>query len=757
MLKNLKDVSLVSNGIKDVVVDLLFMPADKEKKYLLAGTEGNGLMIYNTILKKIEFTYVHDDNNPCSLSNNMISGFHTDKNGRLWIATGVGISMVDVYDQQWKMRFMDKSNLNKIARDKFDSTKAWMSSYTQGMICVNWKTKKIEKIFNANAQIQKVYDFVQLSKNKWLLATPRTIVEWNPQAGILSQSKLPIPDSLRLRYYINKIIIADANTCFITTNMGLFKYDIPTHEISAAAIDIGRDKTKDVLQYILLNGFYDDGVLWIASRNGLFSYDISKKTTTIYRGKGESADYFFFDAARAAGDRIVCASADGIAIFDKRAKKFKIVNSIANLFKPKCGSVISTNNTIWIGSEVGILNYDMETHKSARAQRENSLMQIFPSSPFTTIGKDIVLGYPNGYVYFTPHLEDISLPSAPVIENVDVNNQPVSRYNADQSDAGRLVFGHSDNSINIAFTAFLYTDPDYIRFRYRLKGADPEWQYTEELHSANYAQLAPGDYTFYVQSGNKNGVWNEQPASFSFTINQPYWATWWLRALVVVLIAFGLYMLYRYRIKHILAIERIREKIASDFHDDIGSALSSISIFSEVADKQLKQQLPPEQTREIISHISFHSRAMLDAMDDIIWAVNPQNDHFNDLAVRMREFAIPLLEARNIQFDINIQEEILNSPIKMEARKNIFLIFKECVNNILKHASCSAMKVSVNKLNNQLELLISDNGKGFDINAQHTRNGLKNMQKRAAEINATIQVTTGHGKGTVTRLLINII
>jgi signal transduction histidine kinase len=227
--------------------------------------------------------------------------------------------------------------------------------------------------------------------------------------------------------------------------------------------------------------------------------------------------------------------------------------------------------------------------------------------------------------------------------------------------------------------------------------------------------------------------------------------------IVTLVIATALYGLYRYRIKNLLAIQRIREKIAADFHDDIGSALSSISIFSEVADTQLEEKLPHEQTREIINHISFYSRTMLDAMDDIIWAVNPRNDHFNDLAVRMREFAIPLLEAKNIHFDIHIDENILNARIKMEARKNVFLVFKECINNIIKHSGCSAMKLSVTKLNSQLELVITDNGKGFDINAPSTRNGLKNMKKRAEEINGAITITSSPGEGTVTRLLINIV
>jgi two-component sensor histidine kinase len=564
-----------------------------------------------------------------------------------------------------------------------------------------------------------------------------------------------VPDSIGPAYYIRRIITADVNTCFLTTSAGLFKYNLLTHQVTAASVSKSKN-IEDQFKYNLQNGFYDNGRLWIASRNGLFTYDISTGTTDIYSGKGLQTDYYLFDVSNAANNQVVCAAGDGITLFNKKTKTFKIVNSLANLYKPDCENVIGSKKTVWISSEFGILNYDPGTRKSLSFQQA-SWMQFFPGSPFSVIGNEIVFGFSDGIAYFTPALKDNLAPSDPVIESVYVNNQPALPQNANGAASQKLVFSHADNSINIAFTAFLYNDPDHIKFRYRLIGADSKWLYTADQRSANYAQLPPGDYTFYVQCGNKNAIWNNNPASFSFVINPPYWATWWFRTLAILLIVFALYWLYRYRIKNILAIQKIRERIASDFHDDIGTALSSISIFSEVADTQLEEKLPHEQTREIISHISFQSRAMLDAMDDIIWAVNPQNDHLYDLAVRMREFAIPLLEARNIQFDIEIQEDILNTRIKMEARKNLFLIFKECINNILKHSGCTAMTVAVNRLNNQLELIITDNGKGFNLAALHTRNGLKNMQKRAVEINGNIKVTTAPGKGTVTRLLVNII
>lgn len=761
--KNLFNISPVANETKDNEInELQFVPEDRYKKYLFLATERNGIKIFNTISKKIEFTFLHDDNNPYSLSDNEVSTFYPDKKGKLWIGTGSGISMLDLANQQWKMRFLNKStidglSINRIARDKSDSSRVWMSSYTQGMIYINWKKKKIERIFNTNPELLRIYDFVQLSKNKLLLVTQKKLIEWDPKSGILFKSELPIADSLALVYNIRRLIRADTSTCFITTNNGLFKYDMKTRRISSASVKTNIKKKEDQLKYDLQDGFYDNGLLWIASRNGLFNYDISKRKTTIYRGNGGVADYFFFDVSNSTNDRIVCASGDGISIFNKQTKNFDVINLIGNLLKPHCESVITANNTIWVGTEVGVFKYNLNTHLSERAQQANPLMQFFPSSPFAVVGKDIVLGFSDGYAYFTPFLKDVLIPSDPVIERVYVNNRPVLQQYTKKRTEPDLVFTHSNNSINIIFTAFLYTDPDHIKFRYRLKGADPEWLYSEGERSANYAQLPPGKYAFYLQCGNKNGIWNNNLAFFNFVIQPPFWETWWFRTLLILLIAFGLYSLYRYKIKHLLAIERIREKIASDFHDDIGAALSSISIFSEVADTQLEEQLPHEQIREIISHISSQSHAMLDTLDDIIWAVNPQNDHFYDLAVRMREFAIPLLEAKNILFDINIQEEILNTRIRMEVRKNIFLIFKECVNNIVKHACCSEMKVSVMKLNSQLEMVISDNGNGFDVDAPHSRNGLKNMQKRTLEIKGEIAVKSMSGKGTITRLLVNII
>jgi two-component sensor histidine kinase len=556
----------------------------------------------------------------------------------------------------------------------------------------------------------------------------------------------PVPDSLGLVYNIRKIIMVDINTCFVTTNRGLFKYDLNTHTINVAS-ESNKSKLTEDLQYDLQNGFFDKGILWIASRNGLFSYNISTKLTTIYRGKGANSNYFFLDITHAANNQIVFAAGNGITIFNKQTKSFKAVNSIANLFNPACETVISINNTIWIGSEAGILNYNLNTHTSARAEQESAMMQIYPSSPFSIIGNDVVFGFRNGYSYFTPGVKNVIIPSDQVIEKVYVNNQPVLLPYPNQKNTKKLILRHSNNSINIAFTAFLYSEPDHINFRYRLMGADPKWQYTEDQRSANYAQLPPGEYTFYLQSGNKNGIWNKHLASFNFIITPPFWAAWWFRSLIILLVAFVLYLLYRYKIQHIKAIESLREGIASDFHDDLGSTLSSISIFSEVAIQKAESDLTA--AKSMVGDIGMRARAMINSMNDMVWTIKPENDNLFKLMQRMEEFSYPVAEAKEIQLLFLIDQSLYDIKTDMLRRKNLFLIFKEAFNNAIKYSNSDKIEISFKLTHKKILMMqIIDNGCGFDFNTIKAGNGLLNMKKRTAEVKGKIKITTAIGTGT---------
>lgn len=223
---------------------------------------------------------------------------------------------------------------------------------------------------------------------------------------------------------------------------------------------------------------------------------------------------------------------------------------------------------------------------------------------------------------------------------------------------------------------------------------------------------------------------------------------------ILILLLAGITIVYlgnRNKLKNLEEKQKLRNKIAEDLHDEVGSTLSSISILSNIAQKNL-QQNQWEKTESIVNKISRDSRTTLDAMDDIIWSVNPGNDSLRLVILRLKEFANPLLEAQEIECVFKIPSDTENVIVGMIPRRNLYLIAKEAINNAAKYAQASKVVVEIQKQANELILNVEDNGKGFDTEAPSSRNGLKNMEKRANEIAGKLTVTSMINKGTMVRL-----
>jgi len=208
----------------------------------------------------------------------------------------------------------------------------------------------------------------------------------------------------------------------------------------------------------------------------------------------------------------------------------------------------------------------------------------------------------------------------------------------------------------------------------------------------------------------------------------------------------SIFVYRNYRTKQKLKLQTLRNKIASDLHDDVGSTLSSISIFSQMAQQQSKEVIPMLET------IGDSSRKMLDAMADIVWTIKPENDQFEKIILRMRSFAFELLGAKNIDFEFQADDEVSNMKLSMEVRKNLYLIFKEATNNLVKYSSADRAFFTIKKEASNLSMLIRDNGKGFDVANVKEGNGLTNMKKRAKEIGAQFMIDSQPGNGTTIQL-----
>jgi len=325
-----------------------------------------------------------------------------------------------------------------------------------------------------------------------------------------------------------------------------------------------------------------------------------------------------------------------------------------------------------------------------------------------------------------------------LITNLLINGVPYLDFSENES---LINLTHGQNNLTIEFSAIAFKNANDIRYQYKLEGRNDEWSTSSERGFVEYASLHPGNYTFKVRALVDNIVGEE--TTLNFRIARAFYQTVWFYMLIAFTISAILYSFYKYRMNQTIKVERMRTRIASDLHDDIGSTLSSISMLSEMASRN-DQKSPLAKSLSIIGE---NSREVLSSMDDIIWSVNPKNDSLSNLIVRLREYAIPVCEAKNIMLIMNVEETIYAMKLEMEERKSIYLIVKEAINNAVKYSECKNLMVDFIN-NHYLEISIKDDGCGFDTAALTSRNGLINMERRAKQIGATFSVKSESNVGT---------
>lgn len=304
------------------------------------------------------------------------------------------------------------------------------------------------------------------------------------------------------------------------------------------------------------------------------------------------------------------------------------------------------------------------------------------------------------------------------------------------------------NIFTLSFAILEYRGNDKKYYKYKLEGFDKEWTTKSTRNEATYTNLSPGTYTFRVKGRASDGVWNEEGIAIQVVV-LPAWYQTKLFYLIVVCLFLGfLYALYHYRLQQMLRTEMLRNRIARDLHDEIGSTLSSIGIYGEAAKKMAKGNPGVEKTLNIINRSVSE---MMESMSDIVWATYTQNDNLEELINRMRAFAAKVCESKEIKLHFPENNQLKTIALDMVQRKNMYLIFKEAVNNAMKYADCKNLAVEFSISTKRLKMCIKDDGKGFDMEeeAQHfSGNGLKNMRSRAKELKGMLVISSQKGEGT---------
>ncbi len=369
------------------------------------------------------------------------------------------------------------------------------------------------------------------------------------------------------------------------------------------------------------------------------------------------------------------------------------------------------------------------------------------------------------------------LPPPVVIEEVLADGEPLA-FHADaagpasETTGAERAFARPDalqiapgrQHVEFRYTGLSLTAPEKVRFRYRLEGLEDEWVDAGGRRSAQYGYLRPGLYRFRVTACNSDGVWNEAGASLTLRVLPRVFESWWFLSLAAVLATGAVAGAARYvttrrlrrelhRLERQRAVERDRARIAKDIHDDLGAGLTQITLLSELARSD-----SPQEAEVHLAQISDTARELTRAMDEIVWAVNPQNDTLDSLTTYVSRFAQEYLNVAGVQCRLDVPAQLPALPLTSEVRHNLFLAVKEALNNVIKHARAREVWLRLNATETSFTLVIQDDGRGFEAERRAPADasagrlcsgqGLDNLAKRLSAIGGRCLVQSEPGHGT---------
>lgn len=393
---------------------------------------------------------------------------------------------------------------------------------------------------------------------------------------------------------------------------------------------------------------------------------------------------------------------------------------------------------LWLNTNRGLCKFNIATQTCRNFSKKDGLIN-------DEFNRDGGLIASNGNMYFsgTSGIDYIAsnavLPenvTNPIqLEKVEVNGLECALPNL-------LNLNYKQNNITIAVTTNNFNYPEQIYFRYRLNNG--RWDKIRGNNKIHLYALSPGEYKVEIQAGFDNYNWTA-PKLLSFTIAAPWWQTIWFYALLLATIACILALLYQYRVKQFKKTIALRTQLARDLHDDVGASLSSIHIYSSVAEKLFEQN--PDKAKSVLQQINANSRHAVENMNDIIWAMNTNFDE-HALEKKLKNFGYDMLTPLNIHCVYDIEAAAETKLSAVNARKQMLLICKEAINNMAKYSRATEATIALKIVGEEMVLAIIDNGKGFDIENAVSGNGLTNIKDRTAALGGMAIIQSQPNQGT---------
>lgn len=703
--------SIVSSRIRWLYED--------RSKNIWVGTE-EGISKLASTQPFIQYKYIPTRKQ--TLGGKVVSSIIADKGNILWVGYGGGgfdkINLVtnSIKHFQYKPNNLNSISVNDVVAMCLDSKGIlWIGTSYGGLNRFNPETETFKSYRNIKGNFNSLKsDWVQqiletsdgkllIGSNDGLQVFDRNTEKFYDYLPVSKNSELKLPRV----FSVNSLYEDKEGDIWIGTWLdGAYRYQT-SKQILYHYLPIKGDQKS--LSASKVSTFYEDfkGNIWIGTHSGgINKFDKSKQKFTRYTTRDGLPNDVVFGIQEDKKGFLWISTMKGLAKFDPEKISFRVYDQsdgiIHNQFNWHA-SCVDKNGKMYFGGNNGFILFDPK------------------SILIDTVKSQIAL------TSFKVFDKEAALPqSLPTIKEVTLN--------------------YNQNFFSIEFATLDMVPANKHNYAYKLEGLDPEWISSETRTTAYYTDVDPGTYKFLVKSSNADNIWNV-PIALSIIIKPAWWMTWWFKVFIAIIILFIVFLLYRFRINQLLKIERIRYDIASDLHDEIGSNLSSISVDGQLLQKSTTLT---EKEKELSIDISKTASQTLEAMRDIIWFINPKNDEGEDIVYKMKETASRLMAG--LDWSFNATNSVRFDGFSLEQRRNIFLIYKEALTNVIRHSGTQKCFVNVDWQSDTLIVTVKDEGVGFDVNKVKKHTGILSMMKRAEKINGVLKFTSEPGKGTVIEL-----
>ena len=500
---------------------------------------------------------------------------------------------------------------------------------------------------------------------------------------------------------------------------------------------------------------YEDknGGLWIGTLEGLVYVDRQKRTSQLFlKGNGTGKNILNHNEVMVVQEdskgNILAGTRGGLNIYNPLTQAVESYDETHGLCNKSITGILSDeSDNLWLSTFNGISYFDRKNKTFQNFDLDDGLSHSefnrfgFYKSP----GGKYFFGGMNGITAFYPEdlLREDSASNLYVtkVTMYDGNLDSIIEQRADLHNLTYLDINPSVTFFEINFGLNDLRDAARNQYQVQLEGVDGDWVYLGNTPRVRYNQLPSGEYILLLRGANFRGIWTEEPYEITIRVRQVFYKTWWFLTLLTLGLLGIVYYFYTYDLRQALKVERLRTKIASDLHDEVGSIMTRISMGAELLKEGVFEE---EEQQEEMDHIAKQSREVTSIMSDVVWSIDARKDRVRDLLDRMREHLEELLTPAQIQYDLKFDHLPEDKKLRLNVRQNLYFIFKEAINNIVKHSNANMVNVYLDNTSRGFVMSITDNGSISKPNIK-TGQGLKNMQMRADRMNAQLTISKDDG------------